>query len=115
MSNFLNYFDDWKTTTITVEEQTTTQNAAGVPETEWSSVAEDIEVQFWTESTQETNVNDKFVDQRTGYFLLNPKSIDFTPDNTMRFKIGSEIYYISGVDNIAHFNDVITVAWRKEY
>src|SRR6056297_3460362 len=104
----LDYFDEWKTLTGTFEQKESTTNSAGVPIESWETVTggEDIEVNYWTDSSRETNVNDRFVDQATGTFLVKPEKISFKPDNTMRFNVDGTYYYVEGFDDVVGFGEV---------
>lgn len=112
----LEYFEEWTTKTGTFEQYVSTTNAAGQPIETWEAVTggEDVEVNFWTDSSRETNVNDRFVDQATGTLLVDPAQISFKPDTTMRFNVAGKVYYIEGVDDVAAMGDVYVLKWRRE-
>ncbi len=112
----LDYFADWMKDTATFEELSTTTNSAGQPIESWSAVTDgaNIDVALWTDSSRETNVNDRFVDQATGTALIDPGDIPFTPDTTMRMDIDGVYYYVEGVDNVAGFNEMFVLKWRRE-
>lgn len=113
--SILDYFSDWMVT-ATFKEPTTTTNDEGQPSDSWSTVTDgsDIDVALWTDSSRETNVNDRFVDQTTGTALVDPGDISFTPDTRMRMEIDGVDYYIEGVDNVAEFGEMIVLKWRRE-
>lgn len=112
----LEYFSDWQNVTGTFEQYVSTTNAAGQPIESWVTVTggENVKVNFWTDSSRETNVNDRFVDQATGTFLINPADISFAPDTTMRFNVNGTIYYVEGFDDTADFGQVYVLTWRRE-
>lgn len=114
--SLLGYFVDWQTKTASFEELSTTTNSAGQPVDTWSVIsgAESVPVNFWTDSSRKTDVNDRFVDQATGTVLVDPADIDFEPDTTMRMEIDSKYYYIVGVDDVAGFDEVYVLNWRRE-
>ena len=116
MSDILTYFDNWRNATVTFEQFVSTTNAAGQPIESWETVSggENIKVNFWTDASRETNVNDRFVDQATGTVLIKPNNITFKPDTTMRFSVEGVYYYVEGFDDVAAFGDVYILSWRRE-
>lgn len=104
-------FQDWTTKSITLKKATTTVDAAGVPVHAEETVASGLRVNYWTDVSRETNVNDKFVDQATGSVLLPPK---IAVDTTMWFEIGGVKHYVVGVDNVAGMGEFTHVSWRRE-
>jgi len=80
----------------------------------WSSV-QTADVGFWVDNSNETNVNDKFVDQATGTIVADPNNlITFTPTTKHKAVIGGVDYFIIGVDNVAHQDEVYLLKYRKE-
>ena len=116
MSDILTYFDNWRNATVTFEQFVSTTNAAGQPIESWETVTgdENIKVNFWTDASRETNVNDRFVDQVTGTVLIKPNNITFKPDTTMRFSVDGVYYYVEGFDDVAGFGEVYVLSWRRE-
>lgn len=105
-------FSDWRTKTITVKQLTTTVDAAGVPTEGESVVVENLAVNYWTEISRETNANDRFVDQATGK-ILTPTQ--YSLDTTMWFEVDGAKHYITGVDNVAGFDEFLVVSWSRAY
>ncbi len=109
---FLDYFTDWAKKTATIKELTTSLNASGQVIESETTIVEDLVINWWTDVSNETNVNDKFVDQATGRALIPP---EYSMNTKMWMEIDSEKYYIIGVDNVAGFGEFTTVDWRREY
>lgn len=111
----IDYFNDWAKKTGTFQETTITTNAAGQPVISWSAVTSgsNLDVQFWTDTSNETDVNDRFVDQKKGKMLLKHGII--TPTTKMRFYDGTNYYYIIGVDNVADFDEFYVISWRLDH
>ena len=113
-SLMIEYFDDWAKVTGIFQENTVTTNSAGQVVESWADKGSSLTVQFWTDSSNETNVNDRFVDQKTGRFLVTYSDIDFTPTTQMRFKVSTTYYYITGVDNVANMDEFYVINWRLQ-
>lgn len=103
-------FADWQTKTATIKSKTTTVDSAGVPQETEAVVKASVKVNYWTNVSRETNVNDKFVDQATGTVLLPPS---ITVDTTMWMEIDGVKHYIIGVDPVAGMGEFTVVAWRR--
>jgi hypothetical protein len=112
----IDYFDNWKSVTASIEEQSASQNAAGQTTISWDDVVDDetYTVNWWTDTSNETSTNDRFVDQKKGKALIKYDDLSFTPTTDMRFKVESDYYYIIGVDNVAELNDFYVISWRYD-
>jgi hypothetical protein len=104
-------FRDWQTKTADIKKLVVTQDASGVPVESETLVASAVSINYWTNTSRETNQNDKFVDQALGTALLPPELV---VDTTMWFEIGDVKHYIVGVDDVAGMGDVLVVSWRRE-
>jgi len=105
-------FADWKTKTITIKQLTTTVDGAGVPVSGETVVVADLRVNYWTDVSAESNINDRFVDQATGSILLPSQ---YTVDTSMWFEADGVKHFITGVNNVAAMDRIVVVSWRREY
>ena len=105
-------FANWRTKTATLKRNTVTVDSSGVPQETEQTVASGLRVNFWTDQSVESNVNDKFVDQATGRVIL-PHAV--AVDTTMWLEIDGEKHYVTGVDDVGGFGDVLVVSWRRQY
>lgn len=109
----LEYFIDWQTKTVTFQSRVETKNSYGETITTWADLLTTT-VNWWTDSSRETNVNDKFVDKKTGRALLD-NNLGLTPDNTMRIYVSDdETYQIIGTDNVASFGEFYVIDWIQD-
>jgi len=106
------YFSDWRKKTVDIKKLEITVDSEGRQTETESTVESDVDVNFWTGSSQETNVNDKFVNQATGQAILPP---DITVTTKMWMEDSEGKYYITGVDDVAEFGELTLVSWRREY
>jgi hypothetical protein len=106
-------FADWRKKTVDIKQATTTTNATTGVVTEGETVvASGVGINYWTGTSQVTSQIDKFVDQAVGSALLPPS---ITVDTTMFMEIDGVKHYITGVDDIAGFGDIVVVSWRREH
>ena len=105
------YFRDWQTKTVDIKKLVVTQDAAGVPVESEETVASSVAINYWTDTSRETNQNNKFIDQALGSALLPPT---LTVDTTMWFEADGVKHYIVGVDDVGAMGDVLVVSWRRE-
>jgi len=104
-SDCLSKIVDFKTVTETVDEY-------GRPVVSEVTTYADQPIQFWIDSVDESNTNDKFVNQETGRAIVDSA---LTIDNTMFFTDGESIKrYVVGVDDIAALGSIKVVKWRRE-
>jgi hypothetical protein len=107
------YFSDWKKKTVTFQKRQGSINSAGISTSSWATVKEGVKVNWWVSVSRETNQNDKFVDKVSGKALLDfSESVD--PDTTYRMLEGSTEYLITGVDNLAGFDDFYILDWIRD-
>lgn len=112
MSGFYDQFADWRRKTATLKRNVLTRDAAGRPVETEETVAGPVEINYWTDTSRETNQNDRFVDSALGTAIL-PASL--TVDTTMWMDIGGVKHYVVGVDNVAAFDEILIVSWRREH
>jgi hypothetical protein len=105
-------FADWRTKTATIKRLTTTQDAAGRPVSGETTVAADVAINYWTDSSRVTSQSDRFVDQALGSAIL---PAELSVDTTMWMEIDGVKHHIIGVDDVAGFGEVLLVSWRREY
>jgi len=112
---FIDNFADWQTKTGTFYQRVETKDSNGRPETTWTVITggTDITFNYWITTANETNRNDKFEGQEVGVFLVKKDVLVFTPNTTMKITVSTTDYFITGVDNVAGFNDFYTINWRK--
>ena len=109
----LGAFADWMRKTADIKRNVITTNPeTGRPEETEETVESGVQIGYWTDSSRETNTNDKFVDQALGSALLPPS---LTVDTTMWLEIDGDKHFVVGVDNVAGFDEVLVVSWRREY
>ena len=102
-------FSDWRTKTAIIKSKTTAVNSSGIPENTETVIAT-TEINYWTDNSNESNVNDKFVDQAVGRGILPPGIIVNT---TMLMEIDGVDHYITGVDDVAGLGEITVVKWRR--
>lgn len=106
------YFTNWATKTADIKQlQTTVDSSTGQPIESETTVASGVKINYWTDSTNVSNVNDKFVNQVVGRALLPPA---LSIDTTMWLEIDGVKHYVVGVDDVAGFGDVLSISWRRE-
>lgn len=120
MSEFEGFFEDFSdgwTTTAAFYKRTSAgvDDDTGIPTPETDTLLGTVSVGFWTSNSQETNVNDKFVNQKIGEMVVNKSELTFTIDTESFAVINGENYYIEGTDNIGLQGEVLLLTWRKEY
>jgi hypothetical protein len=114
MSSILDFFDDYSTESVTFYQPTISKNSAGQPIAGTDTTLQTgVEVHFWIDTSAETNVNDKFVDNIVGSVLVRVSDLTFVPTTKMIFKLDSKTYYIEGVDNIGNEDDFYEIMWRQ--
>lgn len=105
-------FADWRTKTADIKKaETTVDSDTGQPIESEVTVKSGVKINYWTDRSNVSNVNDKFVNQVVGRALLPPK---LSIDTTMWLEIDGVKHYVVGVDDIAGFNDVLSISWRRE-
>ena len=102
-------FSDWRTKTAIIKSKTTAVNSSGIPENTETVIAT-TEINYWTDNSNESNVNDKFVNQAVGRAILPPGIIVKT---TMLMEIDGVDHYITGVDDVAGLGEITVVKWRR--
>ena len=107
----LEYFDSWKKKTATFKQLVIEQNDAGQPVETEESVYEDIEIQWWETSGLVTNTNDSFLNQTVGQAMIKP---GYTITTSMWFEVGTVKHWITNVDEVAAYGDVVVLSWRRE-
>ncbi|MDA3939819.1 MAG: hypothetical protein PF693_10980 [Spirochaetia bacterium] len=107
----LEFFTDWQKKTANIKELITTKNDAGQTVESETVIASGITINWWIDNSNETNINDKFVDQVKGSALISP---EYTLNTKQWMEIDSVKYYIIGVDDVAGFGEVTLVKWRRE-
>lgn len=108
----IEYFKDWALKTADIKELTTTVNSSGQVVEGETTIASGLKVNYWTDNSQETNVNDKFVDQATGSMLV--KNSAFTPNTKQWAEIDGKVHYITGVDDVGGLGEFYVLKWRRE-
>lgn len=89
-----------------------TQDASGRPVESEETVADNLTIQFWTDSSNVSNQNDQFVNQATGWAVLPPT---LGINTTMWLEVDGKKHYIVGVDEVAGFGELLVVNWRREH
>jgi hypothetical protein len=107
------YFSDWKKKTVTFEAEGSTPNAAGQPVKGWNILKSGVKVNWWVSTSRETRESDKFVDKVKGKALLD-FSEGVSPTTGARMVEGSTVYLITGVDNMAGFDDFYVLDWIRD-
>jgi len=103
-------FADWRTKIAIIKSKTTSVNPnTGIPEETEATVAT-VDINYWTDNSNESNVNDKFVNQAVGRAILPPGIIVKT---TMLMEIDGVDHYITGVDDVAGLGEITVVKWRR--
>ena len=102
-------FADWRTKIAIIKSKTTAVNSSGIPENTETVIAT-TEINYWTDNSNESNVNDKFVNQAVGRAILPPGIIVKT---TMLMEIDGVDHYITGVDDVAGLGEITVVKWRR--
>lgn len=110
---FLDDFRDLLNYSATFQVESTTKNSDGVPVKSWAT-DQVVSAGFWTDNSQQTNINEKFVDQKLGTIVVDPNELTFTPTTKHRCEIDGEYYYIEGVDNSVFQGEVYFLKYRKE-
>lgn len=106
------YFEDWRTKTVDIKQNTSgVDPVTGVPTETPTTVSENVEVNFWTDSATVSNQNDKFVGQTVGRAIL-PETLTIT--DTMWMEESGVKYFITGTNNVAGLGEVLVVSWRRE-
>lgn len=108
----IEYFKDWAKKTADFKELSTTVNSSGQVVESETEIATGLKVNYWTDNSNETNVNDKFVDQATGSILV--KYSAFTPNTQMWAEIDGKKHYITGVNDIGGLGEFWLLTWRRE-
>lgn len=109
---FRDEFKDWQNLTGDFQVSQSTVNSSGQPVENWVTIHSSVSVNFWTDQSRETSINDKFVDQATGSMVVDPT---LGIDTTYRFLVGADEYYITGKDDIGEFEETRLLSWRRQY
>jgi len=88
------------------------RDAAGRPQETEELVARRVKLEYWTDTSRQTNQNDKFIDQAIGSAVLSNKH---DIDTTMVLEIDGVKHYIIGVDEFAGYGTKQLVSWRREH
>lgn len=120
MSDFVDFFEDvtidWLVSaTFYKEVPGAVDPITRIPGVDTKTLLGTVNVGFWVDRSQETNINDKFVNDKTGKIVVNKSDLTFTIDKTSVAVIDSEDYYIEGTDNIGFQNEILLLKYRKEY
>lgn len=110
----LEYFEDWQKKTVTFQGPVTTVDSSGIPVTTFGNLQENVAVNWWIDTSQVTNKNDKFVNDVVGKILVNPDTLTIDLSTAQQFTDSTYTYYITGYDDIANFEDVCVISWRRE-
>lgn len=110
---FLDDFRDLLDKSGTFEIESTIKNSEGVPTKSWTT-EQVVSCGFWTDNSQETNINDKFVDQNIGQIIVDPYDLTFVPTTKHRCSINNTLYYIEGVDDSVNQGEVYFLKYRRE-
>ena len=110
---FLDSFRDLLTYECEFQVEQNVKNARGEPVKSWVKVQDSL-VGIWASNSNETNLNDKFINQFVGMIVADPNELTFIPTNKHRAIIDSVIYYIEGPDDIAFQNEVYLLKYRRE-
>jgi len=106
-------FEDWRTKTADIKRKSVLiDSTTGQPVESEVTVKSGVKINYWTDRTNVSNVNDKFVNQVVGRALLPPK---LSIDTTMWLEIDGVKHYIVGVDDVAGFSDVLSISWRRQH
>lgn len=103
-------FLDWKKKTVTFYRKTTTVDANGVPSDTAVVIASGVKIGFWVDRAIESNLNDRFVGEAIGRAMLG-QDMGLTTEDW--FEIDGVKHFITGVNDVGGFGEVIIVSWRR--
>jgi len=112
VSDFLAPFDDVAKKTVTIQEKVAGVDSNGIP-TETFNDLKTVSLLWWTDESRVTSENDRFVDKARGRAILDVAE-GITPDTTMRMTAGSEIYFVSGVDQVLELGEIYVITWTRD-
>lgn len=113
---FINDFKDWFTDSCNFELEQNAQNpTTGEITKTWATVQSNVSFAIYTTNSVQTNVNDKFVNQKILECVFDIEDLSITPTISHRILYNSEYYYIEGTDDIQEQGEVLILTLRKEY
>lgn len=112
--SMLDFFTDWQNKSCTFYKKTVTKNSSGEPVEAWVSINLSGTYNFWTDNSRQTDQADKYFDKATGKILVpSGNGIDLN-EFEHKFISGGVDYLITGVNDIAAFNDFDKFSWVKD-
>ena len=111
--SFIDAFDCWITNKGDFHSKDVDSTSEGTVTT-WPLTQASVDFGFYVEKSIQTNVNEKFIDNKTGTLVCRFRDLTFTPKIDHKLIYNSEDYFIIGTDNVGLQNEVWLLKFRKE-